>query len=631
MPEGHPLRPGDPSRLGAYRLVERLGEGTQGVVFLGQDASGAHVAIKLLHARMAAHPDARNRFVRELAAAKKVARFCTAQVLDADLAGDQPYIVSEYVEGRSLRTEILTEGARSGGALERLAISTLTALAAIHQAGVVHRDFNPQNVLLGADGPRVIDFGIARALGAARRNESNSLGTPAYMAPEQVTGGDIGSPVDMFAWGATILFAATGRPPFGNESVPAVMDRIVRADPDVTALPEPLRSVVAACLAKDPTRRPTAQQAQAALLGQEPVGGLTPPPAFGTAGGAFGTAGGAFGTAGGAFGGIVADGDPAAATGISGTDGTPSAAGGSEGGAGGALIGPGRIAAAGGSVGGATAGIEGMLNGPGGMAAEGTPMAAGGPPAGLGGVADTGSPATGGGPDAPGVGRAPDPTGADGPSRAETSLVSRLSTTRWMVGAGAVTALAAIALAVSLWPDGGSAAIPPKTVAAAATPSPQPSSSAPNTPPNDALSQNRSPSPSATPKKTSPAPNGPGCKSYSRAYGLPGTGTVLLKGTICRTAYSGTLVLIDTAPKDQWQACAQFRGHLTGSPSGFISTALIASKGGAVQSFDNGPTVRFGAKTKRTEDWVQLNAGRCRRSGGKLVSSWQTHERLATG
>ncbi|MEV0407244.1 serine/threonine-protein kinase [Actinoallomurus sp. NPDC050550] len=591
MPEGHPLRPGDPSRLGAYRLVGRLGEGTQGVVFLGQDASGADVAIKLLHARMAAHPDARNRFVRELAAAKKVARFCTAQVLDADLAGDQPYIVSEYVEGRSLRAEILTEGARSGGALERLAISTLTALAAIHQAGVVHRDFNPQNVLLGADGPRVIDFGIARALGAARKNESNSLGTPAYMAPEQVTGGEIGPPVDMFAWGATILFAAIGRPPFGNESVPAVMDRIVRADPDVTPLPEPLRSVVAACLAKDPARRPTAQQAQAALLGQEPVGELTPPPAFGTAGG------GAFA----APGGITADGGPAAAEGISGAP------------------------AAGGSAGRAAVGIGGVLNGPGGMTAEGTPTAPGGAPTGLGGgVADTASP--GGPPDAPGGGRAPGPSGADGPSHAETSLVSRLSTRRWVVGAGAVSALAAVALAVALWP-GGSAAVPPKTVAAAATPSPQSSSSAPNTPPNDTLSQNRSPHPSATP---TPSPKGPGCKDYTRAYGLPGTGTVLLKGTVCRTAYSGTLVLVDTAPKDQWQACAQLRGHLTGSPGGFISTALIASKSGAVQSFDNGPTVRFGAKTKRTEDWVQLNAGRCRRSGGKLVSSWQTHERLST-
>ncbi|MFL6056934.1 MAG: serine/threonine-protein kinase [Actinoallomurus sp.] len=517
MPEGHPLRPGDPARLGAYRLVGRLGEGTQGVVYLGREDSGTHVAIKLLHARMAAHPDARDRFVRELDAAKKVARFCTAQVLDADLAGDQPYIVSEYVEGRSLRSQILTEGPRSGGALERLAISTLTALAAIHKAGIVHRDFNPQNVLLGPDGPRVIDFGIARALGAARRNETNSLGTPAYMAPEQVAGGEIGPPVDMFAWGGTILFAATGRPPFGNESVPAVMERIVRSEPDVDPLPEPLRSVVAACLAKDPARRPTAQQAQAALLGQEPVDALTVPSAFGPAG----------------------------------------------------------------------------------------------PPI----PADT------------------TPPMPDEPVRTNGVPVSRRSTARWAVGAVAATALVALGLAVFLLPDGGSAASPGRTVAAAETPSPQPSSSTPSTSPDDALRQGRSraPSPTPTKKRSSPSPKGPGCREYTRTYGLPGTGSVLFKGTICRTVYSGAFILADTAPKDAWEVCAQLRGHLTGSAGGFISTALISSKGGSVQSVDNGPTVRFGATTKRTEDWVQLNAGRCRRSGGTLVSSWQTHERLATG
>jgi serine/threonine protein kinase len=269
MADGLPLRPGDPPELGGHRLLRRLGEGNQGVVFLGLSPSGERVAIKLLHARMAADPNARERFVRELSAAKKVARFCTAQVLDADLAGDHPYIVSEYVEGRSLRSHILTDGPRTGGALERLAISTLTALAAIHKAGIVHRDFTPHNVLLGPDGPRVIDFGIARALGATGNNESAHAGTPSYMAPEQVKGDEIGPPADMFAWGSTILFAATGHPPFGNEAVHAVMERIVHDEADVSPLPEPLRSVVAACLAKDPARRPTAQQAQAGLLGHE--------------------------------------------------------------------------------------------------------------------------------------------------------------------------------------------------------------------------------------------------------------------------------------------------------------------------------------------------------------------------
>ncbi|MFB9839609.1 serine/threonine-protein kinase, partial [Actinoallomurus acaciae] len=284
MADGLPLRPGDPPELGGHRLLRRLGEGNQGVVFLGRSPSGEQVAIKLLHARMATDPNARDRFVRELSAAKKVARFCTAQVLDADLAGDHPYIVSEYVEGRSLRSHILTDGPRTGGALERLAIGTLTALAAIHKAGIVHRDFTPHNVLLGPDGPRVIDFGIARALGAAGNNESARAGTPSYMAPEQVKGDEIGPPADMFAWGSTILFAATGHPPFGNEAVHAVMQRILHDEPDVSALPEPLRSVVAACLAKDPSRRPTAQQAQAGLLGHEATvdEALMPPPAFGS-------------------------------------------------------------------------------------------------------------------------------------------------------------------------------------------------------------------------------------------------------------------------------------------------------------------------------------------------------------
>ncbi|MCO5970690.1 serine/threonine-protein kinase [Actinoallomurus soli] len=574
MPEGHPLRPGDPTRLGAYRLVGRLGEGTQGVVYLGRDDAGTHVAIKLLHARMAAHPHARDRFVRELDAAKKVARFCTAQVIDADLAGDQPYIVSEYVEGRSLRSQILTEGPRSGGALERLAISTLTALAAIHKAGIVHRDFNPQNVLLGEDGPRVIDFGIARALGTTRRNESNTLGTPAYMAPEQIAGGDIGAPVDMFAWGSTILFAATGRPPFGNDSVPRVMERIVRGDADLDPLPEPLRSVVAACLAKDPARRPTAQEAQAALLGQEPVDAPPAPSAFES------PRPGAFAP------------PPPNQTTFDPPRPGPST---SE------PLRPGPTA------------YEPPRPGPSAFGPAGPNQ------------------------DGEWSGAASAvPDGADAGSRVGAPAGSRRSAARWAVGAGAATALVALLLALLLWPDGGGAEDSGKTMAVATTPSSRPSSPASGTPTDDSLRGGRTPTPTPTPgrtkKKSSARPKAQGCRDYSRAYGLPGgAGTVIFKGTVCRTAYSGTFVLADTKPKDGFEVCAQLRGHLKGSPGGFISTPLISSKGHGVQSVDNGPTVRFGATTKRTEDWVQLNAGRCRRSGSTLTSSWQTHERLATG
>ncbi|WP_254716751.1 serine/threonine protein kinase [Actinomadura sp. WMMB 499] len=231
----------------------------------GATGTTDHVAIKLLHGGLAGDDSARARFVRELEVAKRVARFCTAQVLDADVLVDQPYIISEYVPGQSLYRVVREEGPRRGGALERLAISTLTALTAIHQAGIIHRDFKPHNVMMGPDGPRVIDFGVARALGAA--GETQNVGTPAYMAPENFTGAAIGPPLDMFAWGTTMVFAATGRPAFGNDELATVMHRILTGEPDLGDLPSPIRELVVACLDKDPARRPTARAAQERLVG----------------------------------------------------------------------------------------------------------------------------------------------------------------------------------------------------------------------------------------------------------------------------------------------------------------------------------------------------------------------------
>lgn len=263
------LRAGDPERLGKYRVAGRLGEGGQGVVFLAEGPAGEQVAVKLLKTQFADDPTARTRFMRELALAERVAGFCTAPVIDADAEGDQPYIVSEYVAGPSLQELVLRDGPMRGDALQRLAIATATALAAIHEAGVVHRDFKPPNVLIGSDGPRVIDFGIARAIDAGTMT-SHVVGTPAYMAPEQVAGAAIGPPADLFAWAVTVLYAATGVSPFGSDSIPAVMHRVLYSYPDLSALPQPLAGLVAACLHKDPAQRPAATQVLLTLLGKGP-------------------------------------------------------------------------------------------------------------------------------------------------------------------------------------------------------------------------------------------------------------------------------------------------------------------------------------------------------------------------
>jgi predicted Ser/Thr protein kinase len=264
-----PLRPDDPGRLGRYELLGRLGEGGQSVVYLGRRDDGMYGAIKLLRAQLSRSPEWRARFERELKLIERVAGFCTAQVVDADVSAETPYVVSEYVPGPSLTGLVNERGPRTGTDLDRLAIGTVTALAAIHRAGILHRDFKPSNVLMGPDGPRVIDFGIARVIGAAAARGSGVVGTPSYMAPEQVTDAELGTGVDMFTWAATMLFAATGRHPFGNDSISAVFNRILHHEPDLSPLPATLRGAVAACLAKDPARRPEAQQVLLDLIGRD--------------------------------------------------------------------------------------------------------------------------------------------------------------------------------------------------------------------------------------------------------------------------------------------------------------------------------------------------------------------------
>ncbi|MEU8268844.1 protein kinase [Sphaerisporangium sp. NPDC049002] len=278
MPDITPLLHGDPHEAGGYRLEGRLGAGGQGVVYLGRGAGGEPVAVKLLRAGLTAGEEDRHRFAREIAAARRVAPFCVAQVLDADPDAAQPYVVTEYVPGPSLARA----GIRSGPDLHRLAIATATALAAVHEAGIVHRDFKPANVLLGPDGPRVIDFGIARALEGSATLSSHIVGTPAYMAPEQLAGASIGPAADVFAWGGVIVYAASARPPFGEDTLPAVMNRILTAPPDLGPLTEPLRSIVADALGKDPATRPTMIDIHLRLLGRavpaaEPSPAVLPP------------------------------------------------------------------------------------------------------------------------------------------------------------------------------------------------------------------------------------------------------------------------------------------------------------------------------------------------------------------
>ncbi|WP_156046163.1 serine/threonine-protein kinase [Herbidospora cretacea] len=247
-----------PQWLGPYRVIGDLGQGGQGAVYLGVDQRGQKVAIKVLHAHIAKDKDAQARFLREVDAARRVAPFSTARVLDVNITDDLAYVVSEYVDGVSLEQLVKEKGPRTEDGLTRLALATAGALAAIHKAGIVHRDFKPSNVLIGSDGPRVIDFGIAKALDQVNATASQVMGTPAYMSPEQVGGRPVGPETDIFAWAATMVFAASGKNAFGQDTIPAILNRIINHQPDLSELPVSLRALAASCLDKNPANRPTA-------------------------------------------------------------------------------------------------------------------------------------------------------------------------------------------------------------------------------------------------------------------------------------------------------------------------------------------------------------------------------------
>ncbi|SDE03178.1 Serine/threonine protein kinase [Streptomyces prasinopilosus] len=257
-----PLEQGDPDVLGDYRVVGRLGEGGMGRVFLGRSPGGRSVAIKVVHASLVHEPEFRARFRREVEASRAVGGAFTAPVIDADTEAEQPWMVSGYIAGPSLHQAVADRGVLSPVPLAALAAGLAEALVSIHRAGLVHRDLKPSNVLLADDGPRVIDFGIARAFDATGLTRTGAtIGSAGFMSPEQVEGGAITAASDVFSLGAVLTFAATGAGPFGVGSAPVMLYRVVYEAPDLEAVPDPvLRALLADCLAKEPALRPTPRQ-----------------------------------------------------------------------------------------------------------------------------------------------------------------------------------------------------------------------------------------------------------------------------------------------------------------------------------------------------------------------------------
>ncbi|WP_242885037.1 protein kinase domain-containing protein [Actinomadura litoris] len=270
-----------PGRIGPYRVVDRLGEGGMGTVYVGLDDDGRKVAIKVIRREYAADRQYRARFEAEVAAAQRVRPFCTAPVLDADPGAEPPYLVTEFVNGPSLDDAVAKDGPLRGADLEAVAVGIATALTAIHDAGVVHRDLKPSNVLLSTFGPRVIDFGIARSMDGTRLTATGGIiGTPAFMAPEQLNGRGATPASDVFAWGATVAFAARGGPCFGGDSIPAVIHSIISGEPDLGGLGGTLLEAVRCALDKDPAGRPSAQELLDRLIssGASRQTPRTPPP-----------------------------------------------------------------------------------------------------------------------------------------------------------------------------------------------------------------------------------------------------------------------------------------------------------------------------------------------------------------
>ncbi|UWE07856.1 phosphate ABC transporter substrate-binding protein PstS [Actinacidiphila bryophytorum] len=273
------LLEGDPTSVGGYRLEGRLGAGGMGVVFLARSVSGRRLAVKVIRRELVTDEGFRTRFRREVAAARQVSGAFTAPVVDADADAEQPWLATLFVPGPSLHEYVAEHGPLPAPEVWRLAAGLVEALRDIHRVGLVHRDLKPANVLLADDGPRVIDFGIARAVTATPLTGTGAVvGTPAFMAPEQFRTGGTGPESDVFALGSVLVHAATGHAPFDGESMHGIGFRVVYEEPDLGGLPQELRPLVEACLAKEPGARPTVRDLLA-VLAEPPTPAPDQPPA----------------------------------------------------------------------------------------------------------------------------------------------------------------------------------------------------------------------------------------------------------------------------------------------------------------------------------------------------------------
>ncbi|MEV4888232.1 serine/threonine-protein kinase [Nonomuraea sp. NPDC055795] len=281
-----PLRPADPREIGPYRLLGRLGEGGMGTVFLARAPGGRFVALKVVKSEFANQEGFAARFHAEVDNARRVASFCTAQVLDNGNSDEgRPYMVTEFIAGTPLSEQIARFGALEAGPLHGVALGVAAALAAIHVAGLVHRDLKPANVILSLSGPRVIDFGIARALDRETgfTLSGELLGSPGWWAPEQVRGEQVTPAADIFSWGCLVAYAGSGRHPFGRGDVITLATRVLNGPPEIGTLPAPLDDLVRRATAMDPTQRPTAQDLLLALVsGGAPAPAADPPTLAGT-------------------------------------------------------------------------------------------------------------------------------------------------------------------------------------------------------------------------------------------------------------------------------------------------------------------------------------------------------------